>query len=122
MYMVLSDLKVYLRSFYYPALVYGKIRSYVQGYISTEFNTHEIMPNIFLGDIASAYNKGELEKHGITHVITAILGVDPVFPDAFIGSGEGVHALERPGAAEGAVHRHRDARENDPEAAYGLVW
>ena len=65
--------KKYLESFYYTTWLYGKIRSYVQPWISTSFNTNEIVPNLFVGDIASAYNRKELKRLGITHVLTAIL-------------------------------------------------
>ena len=75
--------KKYLESFYYTTWLYGKIRSYVQPWISTNFNTNEIVPNLFVGDIASAYNKKELKKIGVTHVLTAILGVSPIFPNEF---------------------------------------
>lgn len=75
--------KKYLESFYYTTWLYGKLRSYVQPWISTSFNTNEIVPNLYVGDIASAYNRKELKKLGITHVLTAILGVSPIFPNDF---------------------------------------
>ena len=76
-------MKKYLEGFYYTTWLYGKLRSYVQPWISTKFNTNEIIPNLYVGDIASAYNKGELQKLGITHVLTAVLGVSPIFPNDF---------------------------------------
>ena len=79
-----KGVKKYLESFYYTTWLYGKVRSYMQPFISTKFNTNEIVDNLYVGDIASAYNKGELKKLGITHVLTAILGVDPIFPNDFI--------------------------------------
>jgi hypothetical protein len=73
-----------LESFYYTTWLYGKLRSYVQPYLSTNFNTNEIVPNLYIGDIASAYNKDELKQLGVTHIVTAILGVDPIFPKDFV--------------------------------------
>lgn len=75
--------KKYLESFYYTTWMYGKIRSYVQPWISTNFNSNEIVPNLYVGDIASAYNRSELKQLGITHVLTAIAGVGPIFPNDF---------------------------------------
>lgn len=75
--------KKYFESFYYTTWIYGKIRSYVQPWISTSFNTNEIVPNLYVGDIASAYNRAELKRMGITHIVTAILGVSPIFPNDF---------------------------------------
>lgn len=81
---MLKSIKKYFESFYYLTYFYGKVRSYVQPYWSTEFKIHEIVPNLYIGDISSAYNCEELEKLGITHVVTAILGVNPIFPNKFI--------------------------------------
>jgi len=69
---------------YYLAYVYGKLRSYAQPLISTEFNIHEIEPNVFIGDFASAANDDELKKYGITHIIVAVLGAHPQFPESFV--------------------------------------
>jgi dual specificity phosphatase 12 len=80
----MHGVKKYLESFYYTTWLYGKMRSYLQPYLSTKFNTNEIVPNLFIGDIASAYNKQELKELGITHVVTAILGVTPIFPQDFV--------------------------------------
>lgn len=80
----MKGVKKYLESFYYTTWLYGKIRSYVQPWISTSFNTNEVVENLYIGDIASAYNKGQLKKLGITHVVTAVLGVSEIFPNDFI--------------------------------------
>lgn len=76
-------IKKYFESIYWTTYAYGKMRGYIQPMWSTKFNTHEILPNIFIGDIASACNQGELERLGVTHIVTAILGVDPKFPEKF---------------------------------------
>jgi protein-tyrosine phosphatase len=38
---------------------------------------------LYIGDFASACNKEYLTKMEFTHVVTAILGVDAMFPDTF---------------------------------------
>jgi hypothetical protein len=68
---------------YTLAYLWGKFRSYAQPYISTEFNADQVTDDIYIGDLASSCNKEELQNIGITHVLTAIIGVDPLFPDDF---------------------------------------
>jgi hypothetical protein len=79
----MNGVKKFLESFYYTTWLYGKLRSYVQPWISTEPNFDEIIPGLYVGDIASAYNKNALKKTGITHVVTAVLGISPIFPKEF---------------------------------------
>jgi hypothetical protein len=67
-------------AFYYS---YGKVRSHLQPYISTNFQIDEVIPNLYIGDFASACNREELKKMGFTHVLTAIMGVDAMFPSDF---------------------------------------
>jgi len=76
--------KYYAQTSYYLSFVYGKIRGLTQPLISTEFNVQHVQDTVFIGDIASAYNELELKKLGITHIITAILGVDPQYPKDFV--------------------------------------
>ena len=52
-------------------------------YIYTEFNVNQITENLFIGDFPSACNRDELIKLGITHVVTAIVGVPEMFPENF---------------------------------------
>lgn len=68
---------------YWAYYAYGKARSYAQPYISTIFSADKITNNIYLGDFASACNKEELLKLGITHVVTVILAVDAMYPQDF---------------------------------------
>lgn len=80
-----NGLKYYSQTSYYLAWTYGKVRSYVQPWISTDFNVNQVdEAGVFIGDIASAYNRDELKALGITHVITAILGVNAPFPEDFV--------------------------------------
>ncbi len=76
--------KYYAQTSYYLTFVYGRIRGLTQGWISTEFNAQHIQNGVYIGDIASANNEVELKKLGITHIITAILGVNPSFPGDFV--------------------------------------
>jgi len=50
---------------------------------SPEFNAHEVFPRLYVGDIFAAYNKIELKKRNITHVVTVILGIEPIYPEEF---------------------------------------
>jgi len=78
--------KYYSQTPYYLAYVYGWTRSMAQPYISTDFNVHQVgeKDGVFIGDIASAYNREKMKEIGITHVITAVLGVAPQFPEDFV--------------------------------------
>lgn len=78
-----GSIKTYAQQSYYLALAYGHVRSFVQPWVSTTFNANHIEDGVFIGDIASAYNKQELKALGITHIVTAVLGVGPQFPDDF---------------------------------------
>ena len=69
--------------YYYKDLLFGKIRNYIQPYISIEYDVTEIIDNIFISDISSAFNFEELKKDKITHIITTILAVEPMYPDDF---------------------------------------
>lgn len=72
-----GSLKYYAQTSYYLSLVYGHVRGYVQPWVSTAFNANHVEDGVYIGDIASAYNEKELEALGITHIITAVLGVYP---------------------------------------------
>lgn len=70
--------------YYYKDLAIGKFRNYFQQWISTEYNATKITEHIFISDIASVYNKDRLEEDGITHIITTVLGVGPMYPESFV--------------------------------------
>ena len=82
---MLSYIWSFIRNNYFLYFYYGKIRRHLQYYASNppEFCADEILPNIYLGNIQSAYQKEFLKEKGITHIITAVLGVSPIFPDDF---------------------------------------
>ena len=59
---------------------YGKYRGKLQHYIPINGNhASQITENIFIGDIYSPYDKTFLEKNGITNIITAIAGMEPIY-------------------------------------------
>ena len=68
---------------YYSFYAYNKfISKYFQN-MKNNFEADEIMPGIFLGSINSSYDLDVLKSKGITHIISAILGYDPAFPEDF---------------------------------------
>ena len=73
----------YARSSYPISFIYGKVRGYVQPYISSAWNVHEICDGVYIGDIASATNRTEMKKAGITHILTAVPGMNPHYPKDF---------------------------------------
>ena len=81
-----NAVKYYSQTSYYLAYVYGRMRGMAQPWISTKFNVHQVEDNVgvYIGDIPSAYNREELTKLGITHIVTAILAVSPQFPEDFV--------------------------------------
>jgi len=50
---------------------------------SSSFDAHEVLPNIFVGDVYAAHNQEELKRRNVTHIINAALAVIPPFPDKF---------------------------------------
>ena len=62
---------------------YGKVRSYAQPYVSTHFSANKVIDNLYIGDFASACNREELQKLGITHVLTVVSGIGPIYPETF---------------------------------------
>lgn len=72
--------------YYYPHYVYVNIRQYIEHYypIANNQDIHEVYPNIFVGNISTAYNKEILNTNGITHVVTAVSGMHAIYPEDFI--------------------------------------
>lgn len=68
---------------YYSFYAYNKIVSKYFQNTTNNFEADEIMPGIFLGSINSSYDLNVLKSKGITHIISAILGYDPAFPEDF---------------------------------------
>jgi len=71
-------------NYFYASLVCKALRlKSMAGTLSTSFNAHEVVPGIFVGDVYAAHNVAELKRRNITHIINAVLGVLPAFPDEF---------------------------------------
>ena len=68
---------------YYTYSMINKIRGKVSYYQSYKFEADKIIDGIYLGSIDSVYDEKALEEHGITHIISAIAGFEPPYPDKF---------------------------------------
>jgi len=70
-------------------LFYGTVvskalrRKSVANTLCTSFNADEVIPAVYIGNVVDAHNVDELKKRGITHVVDAVLGVAPPFPEDF---------------------------------------
>ena len=69
----------YALNYYYGAFISKALRWTP----SSNFNAHEVYPNVFVGDVYAAHNTCELKKQKITHVVNVACGVTPAFPDDF---------------------------------------
>lgn len=52
-------------------------------YKNTSFDANEVLPGLFIGSIDAVYDTVSLKKAGITHIVVAIAGFKPPFPDDF---------------------------------------
>jgi ABC-type Zn2+ transport system substrate-binding protein/surface adhesin len=59
----------------------GKIRYFVHQYVNVDSNVNHIFNNIYVGDVATATNKKDLDELGITHIVSVLNGAQEVFPD-----------------------------------------
>jgi len=50
---------------------------------SSNFNAHEVYPNVYVGDVYSAHNANELKRLKITHVVNVACGVSSAYPKDF---------------------------------------
>ena len=79
---VTKTIKVFARSewiYYY----YAKIRSSLQPYIDNSFEANQIIDNLWVGAISSAYNREALHEHNIEIIISAFLGSTAKYPYDF---------------------------------------
>lgn len=58
-------------------------RSIVQPYLDEEFEATEICEGVWIGNFASATNKYELQRLGITHIVVAAYGLWEMYPGDF---------------------------------------
>lgn len=65
--------------------LFGRINRTLHKHIipSGVFGATEVIPRLFLGNIADAHNVEELKKFNIKHILTVIIGVTPSFSDEF---------------------------------------
>ena len=68
---------------YYTYSFLNKLRGNISYYYSYKFEADEILDGIYLGSIDSVYDQKSLEEHGITHIISAVAGFVPPYPDKF---------------------------------------
>lgn len=71
-------------SVYYKDIVIGKLRNYGQRLWNTNYTASKITDQIYISDLASSCNKERLMEDGITHILTALIAVEPYFPDNFV--------------------------------------
>lgn len=84
---------------------YGKMSSYTQPQISkfAKFEINEVCDSVYIGDFSSACNIDELKRIGITHIVTAILGVEPMYPELFT-----YHMVDISDRSHSVIHQHFD--------------
>lgn len=70
--------------YYYKDIIYSKIRYYMQPYININYNISKINDNIYISDLPTAFNKDKIKEEGITHILSTIIGLDPLYPEDFI--------------------------------------
>jgi protein tyrosine phosphatase len=72
---------------YYALWLIGKVSSYAQPVINkirnNTFEINEVCSGVYISDFSSACNVDELKKMGITHIVTAIVGVKEMYPQDF---------------------------------------
>jgi len=68
---------------YYGYHAIGKIKSLYSSFIQNGFEANEIIKDVYLGNIDSCYDRENLKKLGITHIISVISGFSPPYPDDF---------------------------------------
>ena len=49
----------------------------------TDYEASEVIPNLYLGSVGAAYNKDQLLKSGITHILTVADKLQPRYPKDF---------------------------------------
>lgn len=61
----------------------GQARCFMQYYINNTFSANEIVPGIFVGDLASASNSDAMKEQGITQILSIFNGSYEIFPEVF---------------------------------------
>lgn len=70
---------------YYTYMLMNRLNCNIRyyNYFENAWEANEIMDGIYLGALSSSYNKEELKKKRITHVVSVLAGYDPPFPGEF---------------------------------------
>jgi len=66
---------------YYGSYTVSKIKSLYTYLLGGNFEAQEIIKNVYLGNIDSAYDYNKLKELGITHIISVIAGFYPSYED-----------------------------------------
>jgi len=72
-------LSSYALNYYYGVVLSKTLR----WSLTSNFNAHEVFPNVFVGDVYAAHNTIELKKLNITHIVNVACGVAPAYPEDF---------------------------------------
>ena len=63
---------------------YIRLLSFVDYYLSiNNENLNEVYPRIYVGNLSTSLNKDLLQEKGITHVVIALTGLPPPYPEDF---------------------------------------
>ena len=70
---------------YYSQWAYVQVREIIEYYIplSNNEDIHEIYPNLFIGNMSTVFNIDYLKQHNISHIVSAIYGFSPPYPNDF---------------------------------------
>ena len=64
--------------------LYANFKYYLKNYVvDTVNNISKIDENIYIGDLNTAVDKEYLKSIGVTHIISAISGLDAIYPNEF---------------------------------------
>ena len=69
----------------YSQWAYVQVREFIEYYIplSNNQDIHEVYPNLYIGNMSTVFNKKLLKQERIHHIVSAIAGFKPPYPDEF---------------------------------------
>ncbi|ATZ80580.1 dual specificity protein phosphatase [Bodo saltans virus] len=106
-YTKITESEYYKSAEEYVLWGYGKILTYTQPTINqitaSKFDINKVCDCVYIGDFSSACNTDELKKIGITHIVTAIIGVEPMYPDKFT-----YHVVDITDRSHSEINKHFD--------------
>ena len=73
------------RPYQYSFYLYGKLRTTISYYFPYYLRSSisKIYPNIYIGNLSSIVDRESLQDEGITHILSAVSGVFPLYPSDF---------------------------------------